>query len=118
MTMRRYAVANQTTDDVPEVIPWDRFQKEAERGLDISVYIASMNAHILNQRDALARQTKQLEQLRLDLAQQALNGQTVIEQQKEIERLEKLATQYQRDNSALISRLARHESVPDVGDKP
>lgn len=29
----------------------------------------------------------QIEQLRLDLAQQALNGQTVMEQQKEIERL-------------------------------
>ncbi len=41
----------------PEVIPWKRFQKEAGRFMDVSVYITSMNAHILNQRDELKRQT-------------------------------------------------------------
>lgn len=36
----------------------------------------------------LSRAAEEIEQLRLDLAQQALNGQTVMEQQKEIARLE------------------------------
>ena len=48
-------MSDTVSNDAPEVIPWERFQKEAERGLDISVYITSMNAHILNQRDEINR---------------------------------------------------------------
>jgi len=52
----------------------------------------------------------EIEQLRLDLAQQALNGQTVMEQQKEIQRLE-------RANEHLRDALREH-SAPDVPDEP
>jgi hypothetical protein len=65
------------TEVVPEVIPWERFQKEAERGLDVSVYITSMNAHILNQRDEINRLRGQLagRTERLLLVYETLTGQ-------------------------------------------
>lgn len=62
----------------PEVIPWPELQKRAEReGIDIGDYITSMHAHILNQRDALARLNRevprlQAENLKLSTALDAL----------------------------------------------
>jgi hypothetical protein len=53
------------TEDVPVILPWDQLQKLAERdGLDIMVYVNSMNAHIEHQRAALRRQAEQIEKLR------------------------------------------------------
>ncbi len=51
---------------------------------------------------------KEIEQLRLDLAQQALNGQTVMEQQKEIERLEAGFTQIK---ARYIDGVGRNEAA-------
>lgn len=49
----------------PVILPWPEMQKKAERdGVDIMDYVNSMHAHVLNQRDQLARQNKRLHELR------------------------------------------------------
>jgi hypothetical protein len=49
----------------PAILPWPEMAKKAERdGVDIMDYVNSMHAHVLNQRDALARQNKQIQRLR------------------------------------------------------
>jgi hypothetical protein len=49
--------------------------------------LLAISADCINALDEIQRQAKEIEQLKLDLAQQAMNGQTVMAQQKEIERL-------------------------------
>jgi hypothetical protein len=59
---------DETVPPVPEIIPWPELQKRAEReGVDIMDYVNSMQAHILNQRDQLARLNRQNEKLRAAL---------------------------------------------------
>lgn len=51
------------------ILPYAEMVKKAERdGVDIMDYVNSMHAHVLNQRDALARQNKQIATLRSALA--------------------------------------------------
>jgi hypothetical protein len=49
--------------------------------------LLAISADCVHALDEIQRQGTEIEQLKLDLAQQALNGQTVMEQQKEIQRL-------------------------------
>lgn len=62
----------------------------------------------------------EIEQLKLDLAQQALNGQTVMEQQKEIQRLTarvKWLDEWKNaceDTIARLNRKALHPDVPEA----
>lgn len=54
--------------DEDVILPYAEMVKKAERdGVDIMVYVNSMHAHVLNQRDALARQNKQIATLRAAL---------------------------------------------------
>lgn len=49
----------------PVILPWPEMQKKAEReGVDIMDYVNSMHAHVLNQRDTLARQNQRISDLR------------------------------------------------------
>jgi hypothetical protein len=49
----------------PVILPWPEMSKKAERdGVDIMDYVNSMHAHVLNQRDQLARQNKRISELR------------------------------------------------------
>lgn len=52
-------------------------------------YIESTDKVLANAERLLDERAKEIEQLRLDLAQQAMNGQTVMEQQKELEKGER-----------------------------
>lgn len=55
-------MSNPTTD--PVILSWPEMQKKAEReGVDVMDYVTCMYAHILNQRDELARKNKEIERL-------------------------------------------------------
>lgn len=48
--------ANDLVPSKMEIIPWKRLEREALRGgVDVDVYIESMNAHVLHQRQTLSR---------------------------------------------------------------
>ena len=52
----------------PKVIPWAQLKKQADsHGVEIEVYIESMNAHIENQRRELAKKNQEIERLRNDM---------------------------------------------------
>jgi len=105
-------MADQIEAGVRYVESTDKVLANAERLLDKRAEEIERGQRALAEtHDAWTKAEHEVDQLRLDLAQQAMNGQTVMERQKELARLTRLNDVLERQCATLIEGLAQnHDS--------